>query len=79
MEQMEFEDGTSTTYFLVLLPRVQGIFDMDIAENLGKFSVRVPKNGQKIRKTVKMDEFFYIIVGKDYPHNVHDVEMKKMI
>ena len=74
MDQMEFEDRPSATYFLVLLRRVQRIFDMDALRKRPKISDRVQKNGQKHEKRSKLMTFFDIIVGKDHPHNVYDVE-----
>ena len=47
MEQIEFEDRPSATYFIVLPRMVQRIFDMDALMKRPKIPDRVQKNGQK--------------------------------
>ena len=60
-----------------LPPRVQRIFDMDALRKRPIISNRVQKNGQKHEKRPKVMILKNIIVDKDYPHNVHDVENKE--
>ena len=72
LEQMEFEDRPSATYFLV-----QGAADLRYGhsqETSENFRSRSEKRPKKHKKRPKWMKFFDIIVGKDYPHNVHDVE-----
>ena len=55
-------------------PGCSGSSIWTLSGNVRKFPIAFRKTAKKHEKRPKLLNSFDIIVGKDYPHNVHDVE-----